>query len=104
MQPLPGLVAVAGCLVTAMSTSLIELWRQRPGKRSEFRRSRGSSVVIPLIEVLVGLSYGGAVAMLVTAIAEPDLWGLAVAALIPLIIAVVVVWACKPPSAKLAAV
>lgn len=104
MQPLPGLVAVAGCAVTAMSTSLIELWRQRPGKRSEFRRNRGSSVVVPLLEVLVGMLFGGAAAMLIVAVGMPQLWFLALVAIVPAAIAVAVVALCKPAAASLQAV
>lgn len=104
LQPLPGLVAVAGCAVTAISTSLIELWRQRPGKRSEFRRNRGSSVVVPLLEVLVGMLYGGAVAMVVVAVGMPQLWFMALVALVPVAIAAGIVALCKPAGAKLQAV
>jgi ABC-2 type transport system permease protein len=105
LDPLAGLIAVCACAATAMSTTLIEIWRQRPGKRSEFRRNRGSSVLVPLIEVLVGLCFGGSAALLVLATAMHRWWWIPlISALVPLLIAVGVTWAAKPRQADLTAV
>jgi ABC-2 type transport system permease protein len=104
LNPLAGLVGACGCAATASSTTLIEIWRQRPGKRSEFRRNRGSSVLVPLIEVLVGLCFGGAVAMLVFATVTRFWWIIAPISLVPILIAVGVTWAARPRSANLTAV
>lgn len=103
LKPLPGLIGVAGCAVTATCTTLIELWRQRPGKRSEFRRNRGSSVLVPLIEVFVGMLMGGVTALLVVGVST-TWWFMAPIAIIPLLMALGVVWAAKPKSADLTAV
>lgn len=83
-------VALAFAMVASIGTCLIELWRQRPGKRSEFRRRRGSSVLVPLIEVAVGLFLGLAAGLAVA--------GLIVWAAIPLLLGLAVVWAAKPRS------
>lgn len=103
MQPIAGVVGIAGCAAAASCTTLIELWRQRPGKRSEFRRNRGSSVLVPLIEVLVGLSFGAAASSLVIATAG-KWWFFAPASLVPILIALGITWAAKPRSADLTAV
>jgi ABC-2 type transport system permease protein len=97
------MIAVAGCGLTAVCTTMIELWRQRPGKRSEFRRNRGSSVLVPLIEVFVGLLIGASVAMLIVAVAT-RYWFVGPFAAAPLVIALLVVWAAKPRQADLTAV
>jgi ABC-2 type transport system permease protein len=103
LQPWAGMIAVAGCGLTAVCTTMIELWRQRPGKRSEFRRNRGSSVLVPLIEVFVGLLIAASVAMLIVAVAT-RYWFVGPFAAAPLVIALLVVWAAKPRQADLTAV
>jgi ABC-2 type transport system permease protein len=103
MQPAAGWAAVGGCLICAVSTTLIELWRQRPGKRSEFRRNRGSSVLVPLIEVLVGLFIGSATAAAVFFVSKP-VWWLFLLTLVPLGIGLGIVALAKPAEARLRAV
>jgi ABC-2 type transport system permease protein len=103
MQPIAGLIGIGASAAAASCTTLIELWRQRPGKRSEFRRNRGSSVLVPLIEVLVGMSFGAAASLLV--ISTVRLWWVFVpASLVPILIAVGITFAARPRSADLTAV
>jgi ABC-2 type transport system permease protein len=103
LQPAAGWAAVGGCLLCAICTTLIELWRQRPGKRSEFRRNRGSSVLVPLIEVVVGLFIGSATAAAVFFVSRP-VWWLFLLILVPLAIGLGIVAIAKPADAKLRAV
>ena len=103
LDPIAGVVGILGAAVTAASTTMIELWRQRPGKRNEFRRNRGSSVLVPMIEVLIGLSYGatGGLVLLGYYVGR---WWVAAFAVVPLLIAVGVTFASRPRSADETAV
>jgi ABC-2 type transport system permease protein len=90
LSPWAGIVATAGCLASAAASGLFEFWRQRPGKRRDFRRQRGSAISVTLIEVLAGLMFGVATGLFVIA----QIWGL-----IPLVLGLGVVWAVKPRGA-----
>ncbi|WP_421932994.1 hypothetical protein [Phenylobacterium sp.] len=60
LNPGVGLAATAGCVATALANGLINIWYQRPAKRSEFRRRRGSSWFSTLVELLVGAAIAAA--------------------------------------------
>ncbi len=60
LEPGVGLAATAGCAAATLANGLINIWYQRPAKRSEFRRRRGSSWFSTLAELVVGASLAGA--------------------------------------------
>ena len=60
LEPRVGLAAIAGCTAASLANGLINIWYQRPAKRSEFRRRRGSSWFSTLAELGVGASIAGA--------------------------------------------
>lgn len=53
LSPGAGLAAALGCAAAAVASGLINIWYQKPGKRSEFRRRRGSSWFATLAEAIV---------------------------------------------------
>jgi ABC-2 type transport system permease protein len=77
--PLAGLWTAIGAGLTALSAGLINVWRQKPGKRADFRRRRGGSFFAAIAELLIAVLIGGATALAVA--------GQLVFAVIPLIVA-----------------
>ena len=63
--PISGVAAIVGCAASAWTTGLIAAWRQKPGKRSDFRARRrgGGSLVASLGSFFVSLLIGAAAAM-----------------------------------------
>ncbi|HEV7386869.1 MAG TPA: hypothetical protein VGN89_18440, partial [Phenylobacterium sp.] len=53
-----------GCAASMTMASLLNLWWQRPGKRSEMRRQRSSSWFVTMAEVLLGLLIAAATGLL----------------------------------------
>ena len=78
LAPLPALAAAAGCAASMGMTAALNVWWQRPGKRSEFRRQRRASWMVTLAELVLGILI--AVATAITA-AGYLLWALIPAAL-----------------------
>ena len=77
---------VLGAALAAWSSGLINIWHQRPGKRSDFKRRGGASWMATVAEMLVSALLAGA-----TGIAVAGFWlwaliplGLAGAALLSL--------------------
>lgn len=70
---------VLGAVLAAWSSGLINVWRQRPGKRSEFRRRGGASWIVTVAEILVSTLLAGATSL---AVAGFPAWSL-----IPLVLA-----------------
>lgn len=64
MSPGVALAAAAGCLASMTMASLLNLWWQRPGKRSEMRRQRSSSWFVTLAELLLGVLIAAATGLL----------------------------------------
>ena len=64
-QPLAGLWTAIGAGLGAWSAGLINVWRQKPGKRADFRRRRGGSLLVAIAEVAVSLMLGAATALAV---------------------------------------
>ena len=62
-----------GAFLAAWSSGLINVWHQRPGKRSEFRRRGGASWMATLAEMVVSALLAGATGI---AVAGFPLWGL----------------------------
>lgn len=77
MSPWVALVAAAGCAAQMAMASLLNVWWQRPGKRSEFRRRRTASWFVTLAELLLGLL----IAMATGLFAFGTWWGLVPAVL-----------------------
>ena len=64
LAPPIAFAATLGCAASMTMASLLNLWWQRPGKRSEMRRARSSSWFVTLAEVLLGLLIAGATGLL----------------------------------------
>lgn len=77
IAPVVGLAATAGCVASVTASSLMNIWWQRPGKRAEFRRRRGASWFVTLVEFTLGLLIAGATGLFALGLA----WGLIPAAL-----------------------
>jgi len=84
--PAAGAWTALGATLAAWSSGLINIWHQRPGKRSEFKRRGGASWMATVAEMLVSALLAGA-----TGIAVAGFWpwaliplGLAGAALLSL--------------------
>jgi ABC-2 type transport system permease protein len=78
-QPLAGFWTGLGAGLTAWAAGMIGIWRQKPGKRADFRRRRGSSFLAALGELAVTMLLGAATALAVA--------GWLVWAVLPLIVA-----------------
>ncbi|MBO9559695.1 MAG: hypothetical protein J7515_14085 [Caulobacter sp.] len=75
-QPSAGVWTALGAILAAWSSGLINIWHQRPGKRSDFKRRGGASWMATIAEMLVSALLAGA-----TGVAVAGLWAWA---LIPL--------------------
>lgn len=93
--PLAGLWTAIGAGLSAWSTGLIGVWRQKPGKRADFRRRRGASLLATLAELFVATLIGVATALAVA--------GWLVWALPPLIVAGAVMMALRRTDEQIAA-
>ena len=69
IAPITGLAATLGAAASAGAAGLINVWHQRPGKRSEFRTRRSGSLLIGWAQLMVTLLVG--VATYLTAILSP---------------------------------
>ena len=76
LAPGVGLAAAAGCAAVALATGLINIWYQKPSKRADFRRRRGSSWFATLVELVMGFLIAGT-----TGLAAAGLWWAAIPAL-----------------------
>jgi ABC-2 type transport system permease protein len=83
-----------GALLAAWSSGLINVWHQRPGKRSEFKRRGGASWMATLAEMVVSALLAGATGL---AVAGLPLWSL-----IPLILAGVTLLSLRRSDAQIA--
>lgn len=64
-QPLAGFWTAVGSGLTAWAAGMIGIWRQKPGKRADFRRRRASSFLAALGELAVTMLLGAATALAV---------------------------------------
>lgn len=78
LSPVTGLAATVGCAAAAVAAGLINVWYQKPGKRAEFRRRRGSSWFATLAEAIITALIAAAAGFA----ASGSIWGL-----VPLIVA-----------------
>ena len=81
-DPLVAAWTTAGASLAAWFAGLINIWHQKPCKRTDFRRRRGASWVATLSEVLIAMLISGATGLAVGGFA---VWGV-----IPLVLAVTV--------------
>lgn len=65
LSPATGLTAAIGSAAAAVASGLINIWYQKPGKRSELRRRRGSSWFATLAEVVITGLVAGATGLAV---------------------------------------
>lgn len=93
--PLAGLWTAIGAGLSAWTAGLIGVWYQKPGKRADFRRRRGGSVLATLAELFVATLIGVATALAVA--------GWLVWALPPLIVAGAVMMALRRTDEQIAA-
>ncbi|CAN5877978.1 hypothetical protein BH11PSE1_BH11PSE1_13360 [soil metagenome] len=93
LEPGVGLAATAGCTAACLANGLINIWYQRPAKRSEFRRRRGSSWFSTLAELVVGASLAGATGL--AAAGQP--W-----AVIPALVAAILLLVIRRNDAQIA--
>jgi ABC-2 type transport system permease protein len=94
-QPLAGFWTAVGSGLTAWAAGMIGIWRQKPGKRADFRRRRGSSFLAALGELAVTMLIGAATAL---AVAGWLAW-----AMLPLIVAGAVMMALRRTEEQIAA-
>ncbi|THD63251.1 hypothetical protein [Phenylobacterium sp.] len=64
MAPLPGVAAALGCAGSMGMTAALNVWWQRPAKRSDFRRARQASWFVTLMELLLGIVIAVATGMI----------------------------------------
>lgn len=64
LSPWAGVTATAAAVAAAVSSASINIWHQRPGKRSDFRKSRRASWMVSLAETGVAFGWSGAAALL----------------------------------------
>jgi ABC-2 type transport system permease protein len=77
LAPGVGLAAAAGCTAVALASGLVNIWYQKPSKRADFRRRRGSSWFATLVELVLGFLIAAA-----TGLAAAGMWWAAIPALL----------------------
>jgi ABC-2 type transport system permease protein len=77
VSPWVGMAAALGCIAVTVSSGLINLWWQKPGKRADFRRRRSASWLVALAEFFISLIIAAATALFAAGL----WWGLIPAAL-----------------------
>ena len=93
LAPGVGLAAAAGCAAVSLATGLVNIWYQKPSKRADFRRRRGSSWFATLVEVILGLLIAAATGLA----AAGQIW-----AAIPAILAGLMMLALRRSDAQIA--
>jgi ABC-2 type transport system permease protein len=63
IDPVAGIIAIVTGAGSAISAGLINLWLQKPAKRSEFRRSWNSSFAASILELAVSAAWAAAAGM-----------------------------------------
>ena len=58
VAPVAGCFALGGCIASAITCGLINIWYQKPSKRKDFRRRKGSSWFATLAEASVAALLG----------------------------------------------
>ncbi|HEX7946859.1 MAG TPA: hypothetical protein VF495_19480 [Phenylobacterium sp.] len=94
ISPLTGVAAVLGCAATTWAAGMINIWWQRPAKRSDFRTRHRASWFVTWSEVLVTMFIAAATGLLAA-----GLWWLA---WLPALIAAGALLALRRSDAKIA--
>jgi ABC-2 type transport system permease protein len=94
MSPWTGLVTVVGCAAAALSACLIAIWYEKPGRRTEFRRRRGGTLIGAIAELSTAVCWSAA-----TGLAASHL---AVWAAIPAVIGVILLIILRRPERSFA--
>ena len=81
LAPLAAMVVFVGCLLSALSSGLIQIWQQKPATRKSFNQNRRGSIVIGLVEFVVQGFWAAATGMAVAGL----IW-----AFIPAILAILI--------------
>ncbi len=63
IAPVAGLAALVGCAASAVASSLINTWYNKPGKRTDLRRRRAGSWLGALFQSAITALIGGAAAL-----------------------------------------
>lgn len=77
LAPLAALVVIVGCVASATSSGLIQVWWQRPEKRKAFNQNKRGSILIGLAEFIVQALWATATGLAIAGL----LWALIPAAL-----------------------
>lgn len=93
LAPRVGLVATLGCAASIGSAALINVWWQRPAKRSEFRNRRAAAWFVTVAEIVIGILIAGATGLLAAGVP----WGA-----VPAVLAGLVVLALRRSDAQVA--
>jgi ABC-2 type transport system permease protein len=94
LSPLTGIAAALGSAASIAMATMMNIWWQRPGKRSDFRRRRQSSWLVAVAELMLGL-----VIAIATGMAAAGLFGWA---LIPALLALAGVLMLRRTDAQIA--
>jgi ABC-2 type transport system permease protein len=60
IAPVVGLAATAGCAASSIASGLINAWYNKPGKRADFRRRRGGTLVGAIAQIFVTMLIAAA--------------------------------------------
>jgi ABC-2 type transport system permease protein len=77
VSPLAAVVVLAGCVCSAASSGLIQLWQQRPEKRKAFNQNKYGSILIRFAEFIIQALWASATGMAIAGLS----WALIPAAL-----------------------
>jgi len=91
LSPLSALIVAIGCILSAGSSGLIQLWQQKPEKRKAFNQSKRGSILIGLAEFIVQALWATATGMAVAGL----VW-----AAIPAVLAVGTTLLLRRPAAR----
>jgi ABC-2 type transport system permease protein len=91
--PLVATVSAVGCVASAVSSGLVNIWLQKPGARRDFRRRRSASVATTLAELFVAFLWGMAAFLAVS--------GYWLAVIVPVAFALVVLGLCRRSEAAI---
>ena len=94
MAPLAGGAALVGCAAAIAATGLMNVWWQRPGKRSEFRSRRRASWFVMVADLLIALLIAAA-----TGVVAAGFW---LWALIPAALAGLLLWLLRRTDEQIA--
>jgi ABC-2 type transport system permease protein len=81
LTPWVGLMATLGCAAAVGAATLINVWWQKPAKRSDYRSRRGSSWFVTVAELVIGALIAVATGLLAAGV----VWGLVPAVLAGLV-------------------